>query len=408
MNATIPPAASGSGDGDQTEKRPEGRAPAAAPPPIRLRRVAELAAVLIVIGLLIGFVPRWLAHRKLLAEASADSVRTVSVISPKPSSPDLATPLPADVQAFIQATIHARASGYLKDWYVDIGDHVTNGQTMAEIDTPELDEQLAQARAELDQAKAALDLAKITADRWTELLKTASVSEQETAEKQSDYVLKRANVEAAQANVKRLEDLKAFDRVAAPFDGVVSARNTDIGQLIAAESGPELFRVAQTDLLRVYVQLPQQYLHAVSAGQRAQLTFLELPGRIFTATVTRIAGAVDPATRTLQVELQVPNPRGELFAGSYAQVRFNEAADPDALAISDNAIIFRAQGTQVAIVGNDNKVQLRSVKLGRDFGDTVEVLAGLSMNDRVIDNPPDAITEGMVVQVAQSDANSTK
>jgi RND family efflux transporter MFP subunit len=372
-----------------------------APPPIRLRRLAEIVAVLIVLGLLIGFVPRWLAHRKLVAESHADSVLNVSVISAVPSQPDMGTPLPADVQAYIQASIHARASGYLKDWFVDIGDHVTNGQVLAEIDTPELDQQLAQSKAELDQSKAALDLAKITADRWTELLKTASVSEQETAEKQSDYVLKQANVEAAQSNVKRLEDLKGFDRVTALFDGVITMRNTDIGQLIAPDSGPELFRLAQTDPLRVYVQIPQQYVHAITPGQKAEMTFQELPGRTFIATVTRTADAVDPSTRTLQVELQLPNPRGELFAGSYAQVRFNETADPGALTISDNAIIFRAQGTQVALVGPDNKVQLRDVKLGRDFGSTVEVLDGLSTTDRVIDNPPDSIAEGMSVQVAQ-------
>jgi RND family efflux transporter MFP subunit len=374
--------------------------PASGPPPIRLRRVLDIVAILIVIGLVIGFVPRWLAHRKLLAETRTDSVRTVNVISPVPSSPDLGTPLPADVQAFIQASIHARASGYLKDWFADIGDHVTNGQVLAEIDTPELDEQLAQAKAELDQAKAMLDLAKITADRWTNLLKTASVSEQETAEKQSDYLLKQANVEAAEANVKRLLDLKSFDRVTALFDGVITARNTDIGQLISAASGPELFRLAQTDPLRVYVQVPQQYAHAIVPGQKAELIFLELPGRTFAGTVTRTANAVDPSTRTLQVELQVPNPNGELFAGSYAQVRFNEAADPGALTISDNAIIFRAQGTQVAIVGSDNKVRLRSIKLGRDFGNIVEVLDGLNVTDRVIDNPPDSIAEGMPVHVA--------
>jgi len=372
--------------------------PAAAPPPIHLRRIAQIAALLIVLGLLIGFVPRWLAHRKLLTETRTDSVLTVTVISPTLSQPDLGTPLPADVQAFIQASIHARASGYLKDWFVDIGSRVTNGQVLAEIDTPELDAQLAQAQAQLAQAQAARDLAKITADRWAELLKTASVSEQETAEKQSDYLLQQANVEAAQANVKRLQDLKSFDRVTALFDGVITARNTDIGQLIAADSGPELFRMAQTDPLRVYVQVPQQYVHAITPGQQAELTFLELPGRTFTATVTRTAGAVDPTTRTLQVELQVPNPHGELFAGSYAQVRFNEAADPGSLTISDNAVIFRAQGTQVALVDSDNRVRLRSVKLGRDFGDTVEVLDGLKATDRVIDNPPDSIADGMTVQ----------
>ncbi len=379
------------------------------PAPVHLTRFAQITVAFVLVGLLIGFVPRWISRHRLQTEARADSVITVDVVSPAVSQPTLGTPLPAEVTAFVEASIHARASGYLKNWFVDIGDSVTNGQVLAEIETPELDQQLAQARAELAQANAALDLAKITADRWTELLKTASVSEQETAEKQSDYVLKQANVEAAQANVKRLQDLKSFDRVTAPFDGVVTLRNTDIGQLIAADSGPELFRMAQTDPLRIYVQVPQQYIHAIAPGQKAELTFLELPGRTFTATVTRIAGAVDPGTRTLQVELQVPNPHGGIFAGSYAQVRFNEAADPGVLTISDNAVIFRAQGTQVAVVGSDHKVHLRSVKLGRDFGDIIEVVDGLSTNDRVIDNPPDSIAEGMSVQIARpSETDSMK
>jgi membrane fusion protein, multidrug efflux system len=383
--------------------------PSSTASPIRLRRVAEIVVVLVVIGLIIGLVPRWLAHRKLLAETHADSVLTVNVISPTPSKPDLGTPLPAEVQAFVQATIHARASGYLKNWFVDIGEHVTNGQVLAEIDTPELDQQLAQARAELDQAKAALDLAKTTADRWTDLLKTASVSEQETVEKTADYTLKQANVEAANANVQRLEDLKNFDRVTAPFDGTVTARNTDIGQLISADSGPELFRMAQTDPLRVYVRVPQPFIHAIAPGQKAALTFQELPGRVFEARVTRTAGAVDPTSRTLQVELQVPNPRGEILAGSYAQVRFNEAAPANVLTLSDNALIFRSQGMQVAMVGADNKVHLHSVTLGRDFGDTVEVLDGLKADDRVIDNPPDSIADGMTVQVEQpTGTNSAK
>jgi RND family efflux transporter MFP subunit len=373
-----------------------------APPPVRLRRIAEIVVVLIVIGLVIGLVPRWLARHKLLAEMRTESVVTVNVISPAASKPDLGTPLPAEVQAFVQASIHARASGYLKNWFVDIGDHATNGQALAEIDTPELDEQLAQARAELDQARAALDLAKITAGRWTELLKTASVSEQETAEKTADYTLKQANVEAARANVQRLEDLKKFDRVTAPFDGTVTARNTDIGQLIAAESGPELFRMAQTDPLRVYVRVPQPFIHAIAPGQKAELTFTELPGRIFTAEVMRTAGAVDPASRTLLVELQLPNPRGEILAGSYAQVRFNEAAVASVLTLSDNALIFRSQGMQVAVVGADNKVSLRSVKLGRDFGSTVEVLDGIQANDQIINNPPDSIEDGLTVQVASA------
>jgi len=375
--------------------------PSSAPPPISLRRIAEIAAILIVIGLLIGLVPRWLAHRRLLREAFTDSVLTVSVVTPKPAKSDLGTPLPANVEAYIQASIHARASGYLKNWFVDIGAHVTNGQLLAQIDTPELDEQFEQAKAQLDQAKASLDLAKITADRWAQLLKTASVSDQDAAEKQSAYVLAQANVEAARANLDRLYDLKSFDNVTAPFEGVVTARNTDIGQLIAAGSGPELFRMAQTNPLRVYVQVPQQYVYDVMPGQKAELTFIEKPGHTYEATVTRTAGAVDPSTRTLQVELEVPNPRGDLFAGSYAQVRFTEAPVHNALTISDNAIIFRAQGTQVALLDSNNKAQLRNVTVGRDFGDSIEVLDGLETNDRVIDNPPDSIEDGEQLQVAQ-------
>lgn len=379
----------------------------ASSPPVRLRRILQIVVVLVIAGLAVGFVPRWLARQRLLAATRAETTPVVETVLPTAAKADLSTPLPADVRAFFEAAIHARASGYLKNWFVDIGDHVTNNQTLAEIDTPELDEQLAQAQAELAQAIAARDLAKITADRWTELLKTASVSEQETAEKQSDYVLKQANVEAARANVQRLEDMKSFDRVTAPFDGVVTVRNTDIGQLITAGSGSELFRVAQTDPLRIYVRVPQPLVHRIAPGQKASLMLQDLPGRQFEATVTRAAGAVDPASRTLQVELQVPNPRGEIFAGSYAQVRFNESAAPDVLTLSDNALIFRAQGMQAAVVGPDNKVQLRSIQLGRDFGNNVEVLSGLDAADHVILNPPDGITDGMTVRtVVDPDTNS--
>lgn len=380
-----------------------------AKPPIRLTRIAQIVVALVIIGLLIGFVPRWIHRHQLLAETRADSTPTVDVVSPTAAKPDFGTPLPAEVQAFVQASIHARASGYLKNWFVDIGEHVTNGQVLAEIDTPELDQQLAQAKAELDQANASLELAKTTADRWTELLKTASVSEQETAEKTADYTLKQANVEAAHANVQRLEDLKNFDRVTAPFDGTITLRNTDIGQLISANSGPELFRLAQTNPLRVYVRVPQPLVHAIAPGQKAELTFQELQGRTFEATVTRTAGAVDPSSRTLQVELQVANPRGEILAGSYAQVRFTEAIDPHVLTLSDNALVFRAQGMQVAVVGSDNKVQMRSIKLGRDFGNVVEVLSGLQPGDRAIVNPPDSIADGMTVQISQpAETNSAK
>ncbi|MGC9940318.1 MAG: efflux RND transporter periplasmic adaptor subunit [Verrucomicrobiota bacterium] len=375
---------------------------APAPPPIRLGRVAQIIVVLVLIGLAIGLVPRYYARRALATEVKSDAVPVVSVVSPSVSKPDFTTPLPAEVQPFVQASIHARASGYLKNWYVDIGDTVTNGQLMAEIETPELDQQILQAQADLDQAKAALDLSKITAARWVELLKTASVSEQETAEKTSDLALKKAAVESADANLQRLKQLKIFDSVTAPFDGTVTLRNTDIGQLITANSGPELFRVAQVNPLRVYVQVPQPLIHAIKPGQTAELSFQEMPGQEFQAKVTRTAGAVDPSSRTLQVELQADNSHGEILPGSYAQARFSDNTNSaPVLVLSDNALIFRAQGMQIAVVGSDNHVQLRSVRLGRDFGNTLEVLSGLNAGDRVIDNPPDSIADGDLVEIAQ-------
>jgi len=384
--------------------------PASAPTPpnrpVRLIFIAQLVLVLVLLGLIAGFVPRWYAHRRLLAENHADSAITVAVVSPSASKPNLGTPLPAEIQPFTQASIHAQASGYLTNWSADIGAFVTNGQVLAEIETPEVDQMLAQSRAELDQAQANLGLAKITADRWTELLKSASVSEQETAEKQADYTLKQADVSAAQANVERLAAMKKFNRIVAPFAGTITARNTDIGQLISATSGPELFRLAQTDPLRIYVRVPQTLIYSVTPGQTAELMIQELPGRPFTATVTRTAGAVDPASRTLQVELQVPNPKGEIYAGSYAQVSFNEATNAEGLTLSDNALIFRAQGMQVATVDSNNIVHLASVSLGRDFGNTVEVLSGLAATDRVIINPPDSIADGMTVQIAQPAATN--
>lgn len=381
--------------------------PTPPPAPVRLRRIGFVIIVFVIIGLIIGFVPRWLSQRALAAETHADAVPTVDVVLPQTASANLGTPLPAEVQAFVQAAIHARASGYLKNWFVDIGQSVTNGQLLAEIESPEVDQQLAQARAQLAQTQAACDLAKTTADRWTELLKTASVSEQETAEKTGDYVVKQADVQAAQANVQRLEAVKSFENVTAPFAGTITARHTDIGQLIAADSGPELFDLAQTDPLRVYVRVPQPLIHAIAPGQEADLTFQEAPGKIFPATVMRTAGAVDPSSRTLQVELQVPNPKGEILAGSYAQVRFHETpAATGTLVLSDNCLIFRAQGTQVAVVGSDNKVTLRSVRVGRDFGNTIEVLDGLSATDRAIVNPPDSIADGMAVQISTPMTNS--
>ena len=372
------------------------------PTPVKLGRFALIASILIVIGLVVGFVPRWHARRVLAKETAENAVPFVAVVSPEPGKSDLGVPLPAEVQAYVEAPIYARANGYLKRWLVDIGEHVDAGQLLAEIDTPELDQQLEQAKAEVAQADASLALAKSTAERWTDLLKTASVSEQETAEKQADYELKKANLEAAHANLHRLEDLKSFARVTAPFAGTITARDTDVGQLIVAGSGHALFRLAQTNPLRVYVHVPQTLSREVESGQAAELIINELPGRKFEAKVVRTAGAMEPNSRTLLAELQVDNPQNEILAGSYAQVRFSDTAGNPALTLPASTLLFRSEGMQVGVVGDDGKVQVRSVKLGRDFGQTVEIVEGVGRGDHVIVNPPDSLQTGMIVRIAEA------
>ena len=379
--------------------------PAAANPPpaapVKLSRIFTVAAILIVIGLVIGIVPRWFARRALARETVQNAVRYVSVVSPEPGKSDMGVPLPAEVQAYVEAPIYARASGYLKRWDVDIGQHVETGQLLAEIDTPELDQQLDQARAEVDQAQANLNLAKSTAERWNDLLKTASVSEQETAEKQADYELKKADLEAANANLRRLQDLKSFARVTAPFAGTITVRDTDVGQLITAGSGHALFRLAQTNPLRVYVHVPQTFSREITIGQGAELMINELPGRKFEAKVVRTAGAMDPSSRTLLAELEVKNPNDEILAGSYAQVRFDDTQGAAALTLPANTLLFRSEGMQVGVVDASGRVEMRTVKLGRDFGDTVEILNGISAGEHVVLNPPDSLATGMTVRVAE-------
>jgi len=380
---------------------PAPKTAAPAPEPVNLRRFALAAAVLIVIGLIVGFVPRWLSRHALAKETAELSVRSVAVVTPKPGKSGLGVPLPAEVQAYVEAPIYARASGYLKKWYVDIGETVQAGQLLAEIDTPELDQQLEQARAEVAQADAELALAKSTAERWTDLLKSASVSEQETAEKQADFALKQANLEAAKANLHRLEDLKSFARVTAPFAGTITARQTDVGQLITAGNSRELFRLAQTSPLRIYVHVPQTLSRAVEPGQSAELMISELPGKHFEAKVVRTAGAMEPNSRTLLVELEVDNPQNEILSGSYAQVRFSDSLGDPALTLPANTLLFNSEGMQVGVVGTNGRVEMHTVRLGRDFGQTVEVVEGVNAGDRVIVNPPDSLTSGMAVQVAE-------
>jgi RND family efflux transporter MFP subunit len=366
--------------------------------PTNLGRAVIVVVALIVIGLVAGFVPRFL-HREALDKEMADlSTPTVRVVNATPGKASDTLVLPAEVRAFTEAPIYARASGYVKRWYVDIGARVTAGQLLADIDTPELDQQITGARAELAQAEAARALSRITAERWAELLKTSSVSEQENAEKQADLKLKEANVDAAKANVHRLEDIFSYTHVTAPFSGTLTLRGIDVGDLIS--SGKELFRLADTSKLRVFVRVPQSATPNVATGVTAQLTVPELPASNFTARVVRTAGAIDTASRTLLTELEVDNPQNEILPGSYAQVTFGDLKRDPTLVLPANTLLFRAEGTQVGVVEPDGHVELKKILIGRDFGKTVEVLAGITATDRVIFNPPDALVSGTNVRVA--------
>lgn len=368
----------------------------------KLRNAAIVAGLLIVVGVLAGLLPRWHHRTTLALETKELAVQTVTVVSPAPSQVAPNLMLPAEVKPLFEAPIYARANGYLKRWLVDIGSIVKEGDLLAEIDTPELNQELVQARAQLAQAEAALGLARTTAVRWAELLKTASVSEQESAEKQADLELKQANVEAAKANVARLEELQHFQNVRAPFNGTITERNTDVGQLITAGSARELFRLAQTGTLRVYVRVPQLAARSVAEGQMAELSIPEIPGKTFPAKVVRTSGAMSADSRTLLVELEVDNSRGEILSGTYAQVRFTDAKPVAALTVPANALLFRSEGPQVGIVDANGKVALRSVALGRDMGPVIEIARGLSAEDRVILNPSDSLVSGATVRIAEA------
>ena len=370
--------------------------------PFNFLLAVAIVAVLIVTGLVTGLIPRFRQHTELSAETHKLSVPTVTVISPKPGQSASNMTLSAEVRPWIETPIYARANGYLKRRLVDIGAHVQAGQLLAEIDTPELNQELERVRAQLSQSEAALGLSKITAERWADLVKTASVSEQENAEKQADFKLKTASVEAARAEVHRLEDLVSYTRITAPFAGAITARNVDAGDLIVAGAGKELFHLAQTRKLRIFVQVPQAMARSIRIGQRAEMNVPELPGRIFKPKVIRTAGVIAPDSRTLLVELEMDNPKGEVLAGGYAEVRFTESKMEVALTLPANTVLFRPEGPQVGVVEPDGKVEMRTVKIGRDFGPTIEILSGVSAKDQVIVNPSDSLATGATVSIARS------
>jgi len=357
-----------------------------------------------------GILPRIHARADLDKETAEMAIPTVSIVQPKRGQPAQEVVLPANVQAYIDAPIYARTNGYLKHWYVDIGAHVKAGQLLADIETPEVDQQLRQSRAELGTAEANLNLSKITATRYADLLKTDSVSKQDADNAEGDYAAKQATVQSAQANVRRLEELQAFEKIYAPFNGVITARNTDIGALIDSGSSggtrTELFHIAQPDKLRVYVNVPEAYSQAAKPGLTAQLVLSEFPGRPFPGTLIRTAEAIDQSTRTLLVEIRVNNPTGTLFSGAYAEVHLKLPSAATAFILPVNTLLFRAEGLRVVAVDGNHRTELKPITLGHDFGSEVEVVAGLTGNESIVVNPPDSIVAGEEVRVAQPAANS--
>lgn len=333
--------------------------------------------------------------------------QTVSVVLPQKAPATVSLALPGETQAYTQAPIYAQASGYLKKWNHDIGSHVKAGETLAEIDTPALDQQYAQARANLEQAKAALWLSESTYDRYVELLKNKVIAAQDFDNQSGDFKMKQAAVSTDEANLKQIEALLAFKAVQAPFDGIISARNTDIGAFINVGAANPLFVVSQIDPLRVYVNVPQTLAASVTPGTTAEVTFDTFPGRQFPAKVVATAGSINPSTRTLLTQLIIPNKAGELLPGSYVTVHLNLQNGPSSLLLPANVLLFRSEGPCVGVVGHGNKVELRPIKIARDLGDKLEVSEGITPADRVILNPSDSLTSGTTVEVADPSSHAS-
>ncbi len=391
-----------------TQKQPVEASPAksmAGTPPSGKTAASRLVVLVLIILLLGGSlaVMRRFSERKALAkETERLAVPTVGVLKPtaEPANEELA--LPAQLQAYVESAIYSRTNGYLLRWNKDMGSRIQKGELLAEIDTPEVDQELSQAKAARQQIQAQLELAKSSAERWINLRKTDSVSQQESDQQTSAYTQARANLAASDANVKRLEQLESFKHIYAPFSGVLTKRNVDTGALINAGSAGqarELFDIAQVDPLRVYVSVPQANAPSIKRGMAAYIELAEYPGRRFTGKVVRTADVIDPATRTLLTEVDVPNPDGHLMPGSYAQVHFAVPVQSVRMSVPVNALLFRAEGPRIAVVGPDNIVHLKAVTIGRDFGTSLEILNGLNPTDQIVVNPADSLQEGQPVKI---------
>jgi len=399
-------------------------------------RIVKLLLVVLVACLMAGAVVFWGINTRIKAAAAAKeatlelAVPVVEVIHPKPGEPEQEVVLPGNIQAFTDSPIYARASGYLKKWYFDIGSRVKAGDVLAQIEAPELDQQVLQAKSTLQQARETLDqavanlqqgkanmeLARVTAERWNNLVAKGAVSRQENDQYQSQYQAQvasvqalqqavaagRSNIGAAEANLARLQELQGYEIVKAPFDGIVTARNIDVGALInSGNGGPaqELFHMAATSKLRVYVNVPQMYSRTAVPGITADLTLSEFPGRRFRGTLVRTSEAIDPTMRTLLTEVDVDNASGELRPGAYAEVHFMLPPGSRSLILPVNALLFRSEGLRVGVVRSGNKVDLVPITLGKDYGNEVEVRSGISEGDSIIVNPPDSLANGAVVRV---------
>jgi RND family efflux transporter MFP subunit len=380
-----------------------------APGPMRHRAVLLLAAIAVAfVGAVIysGVHSRAAAESRLKQQTEEGAIPTVSVIFPHQGAPTNEIVLPGVTQAFIDAPIYARTNGYLKHWYFDIGARVKKDQLLAEIDTPEVDQQLQQAQADLETAQANLAIAKITADRWQGLVQDGSVSQQETDQALSNLKAVQATVQSNAANVRRLEQLKSFEKVYAPFDGIITARQTDIGALIDAGASTqprELFHMGAIRTLRVYVAVPEVYSPGLRSGGSATLTLEEFPGETFRGTIVRNTNSIDLASRTLLIEVEIDNATDRLLPGAYVFVHLKLPDQTRSVIVSSNTLIFRKEGLQVGLV-RDGKAVLVPVKIGHDFGNTVEIISGLQPTDAVIVDPSDSLVDGMPVRVSGKSA----
>lgn len=400
---------------DDERQAPEITPPPELPPapPRKALLLVGLAVLLLVVGGIIAMLIRLHDNHVLADETERESIPTVAVVHPTAEKPDEELILPGSLQAYEESPIYARTNGYLLRWYKDIGSRVTKGELLADIDTPEVDQELLQVRANRQQILAQMDLAKINADRYVGLRKTDSVSQQEADQQASGYQQARANLDAADATVRRLEQLESFKHVYAPFSGVLTKRNVDPGALINSGStggaaGKELFDLARVDPLRVFVNVPQNYAPAIKNGMQAWVTLPERPGEKFKGTVARTAEAIDPTTRTLMTEVDVPNKDGRLLPGSFGEVHFRVGINAEKVTIPVNAMLFRQEGPRVAVVGSDGKVHLRPITIGHDYGTTLEILGGVELQDRIVINPADSLEEGQQVNVAPENQGGQK